>query len=147
MRTRYRSAQLFFYLAIGSAILGAAIFRGGLPSSIYLYPVALLTSPRLVPFAIALISASIGAIYVGAEKDAGRKTSVAVATVQMAFLLLGAWGYVVLLRFWSSALSNEPGASHHIPVLASTVFVCGFGFSLLAFFINIFGKSTRAGAQ
>ena len=132
------SAKLFFGLALVSAVIGAALFRRDLPLDMYLFPLAVLNIPRLIPFGLGIISIGFGLAYLLMERGSKRRFSVPLTLVQIAFLLTGVFGQIILTRFWWRVLGEEQATNLPLPVWSAMLIVLGFPTSFLAFLANIF---------
>jgi len=134
---RYLAAKLFFGLALISVVSGLVLRQPGYSLDMYLNPVFLIYLPRLMPFALAIISAVFGAVYLVVEKGLTRPVSVRLAVVHLGFLLLAAYGHLVVVRFWSHVLGDNPPANPQIPLWSVFMSWSALIISIAAFFLNL----------
>lgn len=139
MNSQSLSAKLFFALAILSALTGFALIRPGLPLSFYFNPLIMLLVPRLLPFGLALISASFAFVYFVIENQWRRKPNLTLSIAQLVFLLLSVYGQLTVLRFWSFVLGNNvlPGPDLPLPLHQAVLAPLGLALAVLAFLANI----------
>jgi hypothetical protein len=99
----------------------------------------MLLVPRLLPFGLALISASFGFVYFVIENQWRRKTHLALSVAQLLFLLVWLCGHLTILRFWSFAPNNSqpPGPDLPLPIYFVVLAELGLGLAVLAFLANI----------
>ena len=146
MSAKYVSAKLFFVLALVCFVVGAALFRNDLPGGIYSSPLSMVLFPRLIPFPLAIISACLGLVYFVIEKDFRRNARVSLTLVQIAFLLAGVFGHIVIVRFWWRVLGEEHATNLPMPLWSVMLFYVSIVISFIVFFLNIF-LSKRAPMQ
>jgi hypothetical protein len=146
MSAKYISAKLFFVLALVCFVVGAALFRNDLPGGIYSNPVSTVLFPRLIPFPLAIISACLGLVYFVIEKSFRRNARVSLTLVQIAFLLVGVFGHIVIVRFWWRVLGEEHATNLPMPLWSVMLFNVSIVISFIVFFLNIF-LSKRAPMQ
>lgn len=137
MLNRYLPAKLFFGLAILSAIVGAAMFRRGLPAEFYLDPLFLLLLPRLMPFAVAILSACLGMIYYALERGLKRPLNSSLAIVHLASYMLMVFGYWIITHFWWRVLGEEQATNLRVPLWSVMLAIFAFGIGCLAFVLNL----------
>jgi hypothetical protein len=138
MNYRYIPAKLFLGLTLVCIAVGVALFRTGLPVDMYLNPLAMLLLPRLIPFALAIISVGFALIYLVTERNFNRRVSVPLTLVQITFLLLGVFGQSVITRFWWQVLGGKQTANAPIPLWSVILGAFAPAASVLVFLLNIF---------
>src|SRR5215469_4140367 len=121
MNKKYLSAKLFFALAFVSVALGAFVFRSGLSSDMYLNPLFLLTLPRLLPFTLGIISACFGLCCLVIERNFGRRLSVSLTLVQIAFLMFAAICHLTTIRFWWRVLGEAHATGLKFPTWSAAL--------------------------
>jgi hypothetical protein len=148
MDIRYISAKLFLVLALICFVVGAALFRTGSPPDIFIFssPLAMVLFPRLIPFALGVVSACFGLVYFVIEKSFRRHARVSLTLVQMAFLLVGVFGHIVIVRFWWRVLGEDHATHLPVPLWSVMLFNVSITISVIVLLLNIFlGKRTPIG--
>jgi hypothetical protein len=138
MDNRYIPAKLFFVLATVCVAIGAALFRPEWPLDMDLNPIVLIFTPRLIPFAVAIISAAFGLVFLAIERNFKWPVSVPLTLVQIAFFLGGVFGHTVLTRFWWRVLGEEHATNLQLPLWSVMLYLFAFTISVVVFFLNIF---------
>lgn len=149
MNSRYVAAKLFFVLAVLCVVVGAFLFRrsaigSGLTWQDDLNPLFLLSIPRLVPFAAAMLSAFFGLVYLGFEKKLNRSVDIPLAMVHVVSFLLAILGYAALLRFWWRVLGEGSATNNPLPLWAGLLEFAALAICFLAFVANVFRSIPRA---
>jgi hypothetical protein len=142
MNTRFLAAKICFALATLLAIFGFIVNRTDIPKDPYLLPLLLLFLPRLLPFAVALLSAIFGLIYLGAEHSSRRRPNLALVIAQLAFFLAAMYGHLGMLRYSYRVLDEQPTPNLPVPAGSSLLFFLGLAVSIMILIFNLL-KSTR----
>lgn len=149
MNTRYVAAKLFFVLASLCALVGAALFQRsvigiGLTIKEDLNPLFLVMIPRLIPFAVSILSVCFGLVYFAFEKKFKRPVSVSLALVHLVSFLLAVLGHATLVHFWWRVLGEEHATNTPLPLWAGMLMIAAFAVCCLVFAVNIFWSMSRA---
>lgn len=132
-------------------VVGAVIFRPGLPLRDYLNPVLLLVLPRFIPFGVAAVSAVMALVYLCVALWRDRPLNVSLTLVHFGLFLAGIYGHVRLNLYMSRALDQSGGSYPPLPVAASLLSFLLFA-SILIFLLNVAltlssGKTIHVGAS
>ncbi len=136
MRSRYFAAYLFAAAAVVSLAVGFAIRMPGLPAHDYFNPLFLMFIPRLIPFAVAAVSALFALVYFGAAQWCGHAMNLPLTLVHFALFLAGVYGHARLNLYMSGALDQNGPPYPPLPVAAGVLSFLLFA-SILIFLLNV----------
>ena len=143
MHTRDLAAKLFLGLAILAAVVGAFLYRDGLPGGFYWDLLSLFLFPRLIPFAVAILSACFALVYFGLEKKVNHPANVPLTVVHLVFFLLAVLGHTVHTLWWWRVLGQDHPINETLPMWSVLLSISAFAICCLAFVVNIFWTLRR----
>jgi hypothetical protein len=119
--SKHFASRAFLVLAAWFALVGAASFSRstigtGLTGADYFNLLFLLTIPKLIPFAAAILAACFSLVYYAVESKGRRAPSSILTVIHLVTFVLTVVSHAVLVNFWWTALNGNDPTHARVPM-------------------------------